>query len=391
MENYKKYYTEFLKQNEGILHFACHSHHYWPDITRAAQNEYWDDSAKYVDEKWGHIFVTKVPKAQKLIANILNISHPEQLVFAPNTHEFVTRLLSCFPSDKKIKVLTTDSEFYSFNRQIDRIAEEGSTIIKVATLPFDNFIDRFIEKISSNEYDLIFFSQVFFNSGFEVQDLERIVKSVKNKKTLIVIDGYHSFMATPTSLKAIEDRVFYIAGSYKYAQGGEGCCFMHVPKGTKLRPINTGWFAQIENLGKEDSGVAYSDDGMRFAGSTMDFTALYRLISVLDLFDREGINVSKIHGHVQELQRLFIEGIKAINHPLINLENLLISSLNEQGHFLTFNLPGPELTEQLATELKKHQVQVDYRSNRFRFGFALYHDESSIDQCIEILSTLKTE
>jgi selenocysteine lyase/cysteine desulfurase len=98
---YKKYYKRFLEANVGIQHYASHSHHYWPDVTREAMLEYWDDSARYVDDKWDHIFTNKLPETQKLIASILKLSAPEQIVFAPNTHEFVYRLLSCFDQGKK--------------------------------------------------------------------------------------------------------------------------------------------------------------------------------------------------------------------------------------------------------------------------------------------------
>ncbi|WP_449357748.1 hypothetical protein [Alishewanella longhuensis] len=37
---------------------------------------------------------------------------------------------------------------------------------------------------------------------------------------MLVIDGYHGFMALPTDLSAIAERIFYLSGSYKYAQGG---------------------------------------------------------------------------------------------------------------------------------------------------------------------------
>ena len=91
---YKKYYSRFLTANPHIQHYASHSHHFWPDVTREAGIQYWDDSAKYVDDKWNHIFGEKIPAVQKLIAEVLKLSHPEQIVFAPNTHELVYRLIS---------------------------------------------------------------------------------------------------------------------------------------------------------------------------------------------------------------------------------------------------------------------------------------------------------
>ena len=57
---YKKYYSRFIEANKNLQHYACHSHHYWPDVTREATIQYWDDSAKYVDDKWDYIFSEKI-------------------------------------------------------------------------------------------------------------------------------------------------------------------------------------------------------------------------------------------------------------------------------------------------------------------------------------------
>ncbi len=381
---YKKYYQLFLKANSGIQHYASHSHHYWPDITREAMLEYWDDSARLVDDKWDYIFEKKVPETQKLIADILNISNPEQIAFAPNTHEFVYRLLSCFDPRKKISILTTDSEFYSFDRQVNRLSEEHIVgIEKVPTLPFDNFEERFINKIKSHSYDMIFFSHVFFNSGMVVKNLKRIVEAVKDSQTMIVIDGYHGFMAFPTDLSELESRVFYMAGSYKYAQGGEGCCFLHVPKSSKHRPLYTGWFAGFSDLSRNDGSVNYSDDGMRFAGSTMDFSPLYRLNAALNLFKNENITVDKIHSHIQKLQKNFRDHLLTIDHHYLLEKNILSVDYNHHGHFLTFAMPSPEHSKKLHDELRSHKIMTDYRASRLRFGFGLYQEN-----CID-LSALK--
>ena len=382
---YKKYYKLFLKANSGIQHYASHSHHFWPDVTRSATLQYWDDSARFVDDKWDHIFGKKIPEAQNLIADILNLSHPEQIAFAPNTHELVYRLLSCFDPKKKTKILTSDSEFYSFDRQVNRLSEdELIDIEKIQTTPFDNFEDRFIEKIKKNHYDMIFLSHVFFNSGMLIKNLKRIVEAVPDENTMIVIDGYHGFMAIPTDLKEIESRVFYLSGSYKYAQGGEGCCFLHVPKTSKHRPLYTGWFAGFGDLAKNDGSVNYNSDGMRFAGSTMDFTALYRLISVLDLFKSEKITVQDIHSHIQKLQANFREHLLLIDHPFLTEKNILNVDYNYHGHFLTFAMPSPEHTKKLHDELKAKRIWTDYRASKLRFGFGIYQND-----CIDLSSMKK--
>ena len=36
----------------GRLHAAAHSHHPWPDVTREAHLQAWDDAARHHDDKW---------------------------------------------------------------------------------------------------------------------------------------------------------------------------------------------------------------------------------------------------------------------------------------------------------------------------------------------------
>ena len=379
---YQQFYQRFLLANSGKQHFACHSHHYWPDVTREAMLEYWDDSARLVDDKWRYIFAEKVPQTQQLIADILQLPQPEQIVFAPNTHELVMRLLSCFDLRQPLRILSTDSEFHSFSRQVKRLAEyDNIQIDLIATEPFATFEQRFTAAAVSGQYQLVFCSQVFFNSGFAITNLKDFVQQLAAATdAMIVIDGYHGFMALPTDLSAIAERVFYLSGSYKYAGAGEGCCFMAVPLGSEHRPLYTGWFAEFGTLAAEKSStVLYSDDGYRFAGATMDFAALYRLNAVLRLFKQQGISVGRIHQYVQQLQQTFLALLDKLDHPRLNSGTLLAHDLTQHGHFLTFRFGTAAEVAELAALLKRAGIETDYRGDRLRFGFALYHNSEQYD------------
>lgn len=385
---FQQFFQHFLQANQGKQHFACHSHHYWPDVTREATLAYWDDSARLVDHKWNYIFGTKIPHTQQLIADILNLPASEQLVFAPNTHELVMRLLSCFDWQKPLRILTTDSEFHSFQRQVKRLAEINTVQVDViATEPFATFEQRFTAAAAEASYDMVFCSQVFFNSGYAIADLPRFVNALAlATEAMLVIDGYHGFMALPTDLSEIAERIFYIAGSYKYAQGGEGCCFMAVPSGSEHRPLYTGWFAEFGTLAADKSAlVLYSEDGYRFAGATMDFTALYRLEAALLLYKQHGITVGRIHRYVQSLQQQFLTLLDEQRHPLVNRQHLLCHDSQQHGHFYTFRIGSGSQVAELAAFLKQHGVETDYRGDRLRFGFALYQNAETFD-----LSCLKS-
>lgn len=387
-----KHYSKSLL-DATKLHFAAHSHHLRPDIIEEATLECLNDGFKLLDHKWDKIFEEVWPRAQLNVAPRIGVSDPTRIVFAPNTHEFCARILSCLGKKVEgvpapITIVTTDSEFHSFNRQVERLAENPLVnLIKVPVEPFDTFTTRFSKAVSAPNIDLVFFSQVFYNSGFVVKDLERIVNSVVSDETIVAVDGYHAFGAMPVDLSSVQQRIFYTAGGYKYAQYGEGGAFLYVPPNISLRPENTGWFAQFGKLSQAGlERVAYPKDGMLFAGSTLDPAALYRLNKVSEWMATNGLNDNNMHQYVKELQRHFIFELDRHNFTDLNRSNLMrAGNLNDQGNFLTFRLPN---AEDLSKLLGQHDIVVDSRADRLRFGFGIYQTEHSIRRLFERLATI---
>ena len=88
------------------------------------QRAAWNDAARLWDDKWQRVFEEVIPRAQRHVARLLRLPDPASVAFAPNTHEFVRRLLSACPPGV-MRVLTTDGEFRSFARQVARLEEDG--------------------------------------------------------------------------------------------------------------------------------------------------------------------------------------------------------------------------------------------------------------------------
>ena len=250
----------------------------------------------------GRSSASSFPRVQRGIAKILALPDPATIAFAPNTHDFVMRLFSALPHDRPARVLTTDSEFHSFTRQLARLEEDGLVIAeRIAAEPFGSFPARFAAAAARGGHDLVFVSQVFFNSAATAGDLAALVAAVPENDTLIVIDGYHGFMALPTDFSRLAQRAFYLAGGYKYAMAGEGACFMHCPPGYAPRPRDTGWFAAFGALTGAQRGVPYGDDGSRFLGATFDPSGLYRLPPCSTGSTRSASPSQAIHAHVSAL------------------------------------------------------------------------------------------
>jgi selenocysteine lyase/cysteine desulfurase len=353
------------------LHVAAHSHHPWPDVTLAAQEQAWRDAARLLDGKWGYVFDTIIPAAQKHIARQLNLPDPKTIAFGPNTHSFVLRLLSCLP--QKPRILTTASEFHSFARQIARLEEGGAVqVTRIATEPFDTFEDRFAAAAAKGGHDLVFLSQVFFDSGFAVQDMAKIVSAVPGKDTFVVIDGYHAFMAVPVGFGAWANRAFYLAGGYKYAMAGEGACFLHCPPGYGSRPRDTGWYAGFSALESAGGSVGYAEDGSRFFGATFDVSALYRFNAVQDWLARENRTVEDMLAHVRMIEHIFLAELKRGGHD-VHSSMLMVQNHAKRGRFLCFRT---EAAGKITQVLAEQGIVADHRGDRLRIGFGIYHDES---------------
>lgn len=365
----KAAFSRFLSAAPNRLHAAAHSHHPWPDVTFEAHLRAWEHAAELADDKWDRVFEVLIPSVRRKVAAVLGLPDPATLTFAPNTHEFVVRIAADLP--RPFRVLTTDSEFHSFARQLSRWEEAGVAVAdRVPAEPFETFPERFVS--AYRDHDLVFFSHVHFNSGYVTPDLAAVVRAFP-ADPLVVVDGYHGFMALPTDLGPIADRAFYVAGGYKYAMSGEGACFLHVPPSAPARPVDTGWFAGFGALTETPTAVAYSPGGQRYAGATFDPSGLYRMDAVLGWLEEAGITVAEIHRHVSDLQ----ERLLGLVDPALAASLIPGRDAPERGHFLTFRLAE---ARDLYERLHARGVITDYRGDRWRVGLGMYHDEDDVDR-----------
>jgi len=385
MLDLSRHFSRFSAADPERIHLAAHSHHYWPDVTFSAQSRCWEDAARHADEKWDVVFGEVLPAVQGGIAAILNLPDPATIAVAPNTHDLLRRLLSCLPAGRPSRILTTDGEFHSLTRQVARLEEDGLVAVeRVPAEPAATFPQRFAQAARRGGHDLVYVSQVFFNSGAASGDLFALASAVRDPETLIAIDGYHGFMAVPTDLAAVADRSFYIAGGYKYAMAGEGACFMHCPPGFAPRPRDTGWFAAFGALTEKQAGVPYGADGSRFLGATFDPSGLYRMRAVFAWLAEIGLTVAAIHAHVLALQKDFLDRVRS--GAIAGLDGArLVTPMEDprRGHFLTFETPRAEA---LYRALLARRIVTDVRGPRIRFGFGCYHEARDIARAVERMS-----
>ena len=378
----KDLFSRALSLDPERLHFAAHSHHLWPDASFDGQLRAWVEANRFADRKWDVIFGDVVPEAQGHVARELNLPSPDSLVFAPNTHELLLRIVSGVEA-RPVRILSTDGEFHSFRRQSQRWEESGDAVLtRVPLEPFDTFPDRFIDAARTGGFDLIVVSQVFFRTGQVFDRIGELAALADPAGPWVLLDGYHGFMATPTDLSAVADRVFYVAGGYKYAMAGEGACFLHAPPGFCPRPVITGWFAEFGDLEGPPGGVQYRTDGGRFWGATFDASALYRFNGVRRMLDEAGLTTAAIADHARGLMRRFQDAVTAGEAGSLAGAELINPVAGDGGRARFLAVRHPE-AQAWRARLIEAGVVTDVRDDVIRFGFGLYQDEADVARLIE--------
>ncbi len=358
-----------------------HSHQAWPDCGLDGQRQAWLDAAELLDHKWERAFA-KAERVRRGFAQLLD--DPDgHIALGSNTHEMVVRFLSALPLEKRPRIVTTDGEFHSLRRQLDRLAEAGLELVKVPNSPASLVAERLIAAVDDRTAAVIV-SAVFFQTGHIVADLGSVASACRRVGAHLLVDAYHALGVLPFSLR--EERLgdaFVTGGGYKYCQLGEGNAFLRFPPDCRMRPLVTGWFSEFEALGGAGSGgVVYGTGPARFAGSTYDPTSHYRAAEVFDFFKRQGLSpnfLRQVSQHQIELLASCFDQLDASPEIIARDRSTPLSAI---GGFLVLRSP---VTAEICRLLDARGVLADYRDDALRLGPAPYLSDDQLKTSMRIL------
>lgn len=360
-----------------------HSHQAWPDRGFDGQRQAWLDAAELVDEKWERAFA-RAERVRRGYARLLG-DDPENIALAQNTHELVVRFLSALPLRQRPRIVTTDGEFHTLRRQLDRLAEEGLEVVKVAAHPAASVAERLLPELD-DRVAAVLVSSVFYETGHIAGGLRELQDACRRVGAELLVDAYHSLNVVPFRLadEGLEE-TFVVGGGYKYCQLGEGNCFLRVPPGrADMRPVITGWFSEFSALEASGAGgpVVYGRGPDRFAGSTYDPTSHYRAAEVFDCFEEWGLTPELLREVSQHQVGLLAERFDALDADPEVITRDRSVALSEIGGFLALRSPR---AAELSRRLRERGVLTDYREDLLRLGPAPYLSEDQLIESVELL------
>lgn len=350
-EELAKHYSRF-RVTERIL-LTGHSHQAWPDVGFEAQQQAWLDTAEHVDEVWDLAF-QKANEVRRGFARLLDDT-PERIALAENTHELVVRFLSALPLRKRPQLVTSDGEFHTIRRQLDRLAEEGIEIIKVPAMPAATLAERLAITVDDRTAAVLV-SAVLYANAHIVPNLKAVQEACDRVGAELLVDAYHALNVVPFSLAEEGlQRAYVVGGGYKYCQLGPGNAFLRFPQDTELRPVVTGWFSEFTDLSRAPGvgRVAYGPGPARFAGATYDFTSHYRAAAVFKFFEEQKLTPKKL----RELSQHQIE---------------ILSGGSRNDAIAGFLAMPRTRAANMQKALRKKNVWTDYRGDMLRMGPAPY-------------------
>lgn len=374
-EALRAYYTRFLLPGRVLL--TGHSHQAWPDVAAHAMLDAFDDAAAHVDDKWSRAFDAADAVRQAIASRIA--ATPSQIALAGNTHELVARFLSAIPDGRRRHLVTSGGEFYSIRRQLRRLREEGVAVDVVDPSPVETLAERLAACVR-DDTGAVLVSSVLFETSTVVPNLPQLASVCAARDVLLLVDAYHAYNVVPLSAEALGDGVFVVGGGYKYAQYGEGVCFMRVPDGCALRPVYTGWFADFAHLAAPDVGaVTYASDGAsRFAGSTYDPVSHYRARAVARFFDHHGMNVEALRQRSLAQTARLLDALDAAG-----LAVRTPRAPDARGGFVAVRVPDASAA---CEALRARGIYVDSRGDTVRLGPAPYTLDDELDAGVAALA-----
>ena len=374
-----RHYSRFRVAERILL--TGHSHQAWPDVGFGAQQQAWLDAAEYVDDKWERA-EAQATAVRSGFGRLLGES-AGNIALGQNTHELVIRWLSALPLRRRRRIVTTDAEFHTIRRQLDRLSEDGVLqIVRVRAWPVDTLADRLAAAVDDSTAAVLI-SSVLFETAEIVPDLKVIADRCGHLGAELLVDAYHHLNVVPFDLSNLGlQNAFVTGGGYKYCQLGEGNAFLRVPPERRMRPVLTGWFAEFSALDEPSPReVRYGDAAAAFAGATYDPASHYRAAAVFRFHADQALTPERLRAISRRQVRCLEQAVERLgaDERLLRVEPMPDA---RRAGFLA--LRSPEAAA-IVRALRARGVMADARGNVLRLGPAPYLDDGQLEDGVAAL------
>jgi kynureninase len=368
-------------RRRGEAYFANHSLGRMPDAVRANVARALDAWAD--PERAWRVWAEENDKFRGLVAQLIGVSDPKQVVPKSSAGQGLRAVLNSFPADRPVRVVATTEEFDSLDFVLRRYTELGRAEVgwvgparSESGVPL---IDPAALAEAAQGADLLVFSHVYFATGQVVPNVPELVEAAHSAGALVLCDTYHSFCALDVRFDAW-GLDFAVGGCYKYARGGAGACWLAVAeRHTGRRTADTGWFAKHDPMAFERGSARAAEGGDSWLESTPPVLAAFQATPGLEVAQSLGTGSLRAHSlEVQSRWRSMLDerGVGCF-HPA------------RPEEFGAFSLVPDDDAARLCAMLAERGVVADARGRFARFCPDVLTTDADVEQAVAALAALR--
>ncbi len=303
-------------QREGI-YLANHSLGRPMDQAAVDVAEAMDLWYQDLDGAWGP-WLEEMQAFRARTASIIGWPDGRAVVPKTSAGQGLRAVLNALPTTQP-NIVATQGEFDSIDFILrSYAAQDRARLTWVKPGSTGLFDSAAITKEITDETDIVVVSLVFYATGQSLTGLDEIITRANECGTLVVLDAYHAAGAVPIESVAA-DADFMIGGSYKYARGGTGACWLaihprHLGADCRLMTLDTGWFARKDPFGfARGESVRRGADGDAWLESTPAILPFYQARSGQQLL--LAIGVDRLAAYNDEQQAYLATELDRVGVP----------------------------------------------------------------------------
>jgi selenocysteine lyase/cysteine desulfurase len=178
------------------------------------------------------------------------------------------------------------------------------------TIPIEHF-----ERAIDDDTLIVALTQVCYRNG-AMLDVPAVVELAHERGALVLLDAFQAIGSLPVDV--VELGVDFLgAGVLKYLLGSAGLGFFYCRRELveRVRPTQTGWFADENIFAMDHTDYSPAHTAARFQSGTPPIPAIYAGIAGIELMQE--IGVAETRGHVLGLNAHLIDGLDELNAQVV--------------------------------------------------------------------------
>jgi selenocysteine lyase/cysteine desulfurase len=346
------------------------------DAVRASYEQYladWDEKGA----PWEY-WVERQEAARAVFAGLVN-AEPDEVAVTTSLSAGVSALASGLRFTQRSKVVLSDWEFPTIGQIWHAQEARGARVVHVkgakdGTIPVDHF-----ERAIDDDTLLVSITHVCYRNGAMI-DVPKVVELAHERGALVLLDAFQSIGSLPVDVRELGVD-FLGAGVLKYLLGSAGLGFFYCRRELveRVRPTQTGWFADENIFAMDHTDYSPAHTAARFQSGTPPVPSIYAGIAGMQLMQEVGI--AETREHVLALNARLIDGLDELRAKLATPRRP-----KRRGALVCVKSTDAQA---LVTALGREGIVTSERDGNLRISAHCYNSVEDVDAVLAVLQRHK--